>query len=119
MAADWPSRARGVNEARGAASCGAPRVRDGGQAREQRPNIYVRRVHKTANVLNKLPKSVQPRAKQYLQDIWMAETKEDAQAAFDFFLEAYGPKFDKAVARSFSSEGLDQPPESKTANPRY
>ena len=30
-------------------------------------------VHKTANVLNKLPKSVQPRAKQHLQDIWMAE----------------------------------------------
>ncbi len=49
----------------------------------------------------------------------MAETKEDAQAAFDVFLEAYVPKFDKAVARSFSSEGLDQPPESKTANPRY
>ena len=33
-------------------------------------------VHKTANVLNKLPKGVQPRAKQHLQDIWMAETKE-------------------------------------------
>ena len=49
-------------------------------------------VHKTANVLNKLPKSVQPRAKQHLQDIWMAEK------AFDFFLEAYGPKYDKAVA---------------------
>ena len=49
----------------------------------------------------------------------MAETKEDAQAAFDVFLEAYGPKFDKAVARSFFSEGSDQPPESKTANPRY
>ena len=29
-------------------------------------------VHKTANVLNKLPKSVQPRAKRHLQDIWMA-----------------------------------------------
>ncbi len=55
-------------------------------------------VHKTANVLNKLPKSVQPRAKQHLQDIWMAETKEVAEKAFDFFLEAYGPKYDKAVA---------------------
>ncbi len=43
-------------------------------------------VHKTANVLNKLPKSVQPRAKQHLQDIWMAETKQDAEKAFDFFL---------------------------------
>ena len=55
-------------------------------------------VHKTANVLNKLPKSVQPRAKQHLQDIWMAETKRDAEKAFDFFLEAYGAKYDKAVA---------------------
>ena len=55
-------------------------------------------VHKTANVLNKLPKSVQPRAKQYLQDIWMAETRAVAEKAFDFFLEAYGPKYDKAAA---------------------
>jgi len=55
-------------------------------------------VHKTANVLNKLPKSVQPRAKQHLQDIWMAETKQDAEKAFDFFLKAYGAKYDKAVA---------------------
>ncbi len=45
-------------------------------------------VHKTANVLNKLPKSPQPRAKGHLQDIWMAETRQDAEAAFDFFLEA-------------------------------
>ena len=55
-------------------------------------------VHKTANVLNKLPKSVQPRAKQHLQDIWMAETEQEARKAFDFFLEAYGPKYDKAAA---------------------
>ena len=55
-------------------------------------------VHKIANVLNKLPKSVQPRAKQHLQDIWMAETRAVAEKAFDFFLEAYGPKYDKAVA---------------------
>ena len=55
-------------------------------------------VHKTANVLNKLPKSVQPRAKQHLQDIWMAETRAVAEKAFDFFLGAYGPKYDKAVA---------------------
>jgi len=54
-------------------------------------------VHKTANVLNKLPKSAQPRAKQHLQDIWMAETKEDADKAFDFFLQAYRPKYDKAA----------------------
>ena len=64
-----------------------------GTTREQR--CWVR---KTANVLNKLPKSVQPRAKQHLQDIWMAETRAVAEKAFDFFLEADGPKYDKAVA---------------------
>ncbi len=64
-----------------------------GTAREQRCWV-----HKNANVLNKLPKSVQPRAKQHLQDIWMAETKREAEKAFDFFLEAYGAKYDKAAA---------------------
>lgn len=37
-------------------------------------------VHKTANVLAKLPKSVQPKVKASLQDIWMAETREDAKS---------------------------------------
>ncbi len=55
-------------------------------------------VHKTANVLNKLPKSAQPRAKQHLQNVWMAETRADAGKAFDFFLQAYGAKYDKAAA---------------------
>ena len=64
-----------------------------GQTREQRCWV-----HKTANVLNKLPKSIQPRAKQHLQEIWMAETRAAAEKAFDFFLEAYGPKYDKAAA---------------------
>ena len=63
------------------------------QTREQRCWV-----HKTANVLNKLPKSLQPKAKGHLQDIWMAETRGHAEAAFDFFLEAYGAKYDKAAA---------------------
>jgi transposase-like protein len=54
-------------------------------------------VHKTANVLNKLPKSQQPRAKRALQEIWMAETKKDALAAFDAFVETWGIKYEKAV----------------------
>ena len=54
-------------------------------------------VHKTANVLNKLPKSLQGKAKGHLQDIWMAETRQDAEKAFDFFLQAYGAKYDKPV----------------------
>jgi putative transposase len=54
-------------------------------------------VHKTANVLNKLPKSQQSKAKRALQEIWMAETKKDALAAFDAFAETWGVKYDKAV----------------------
>ena len=46
-------------------------------------------VHKTANILNKLPKSQQPKAKRMLQDIWMAETRKDAEAAFDVFVETW------------------------------
>ena len=54
-------------------------------------------VHKTANVLNKLPKSQQSKAKRALQEIWMAETKKDALVAFDAFVETWGVKYDKAV----------------------
>ena len=54
-------------------------------------------VHKTANVLAKLPKSQQPKAKRALQEIWMAETKADAEVAFDAFIESYQVKYEKAV----------------------
>jgi putative transposase len=54
-------------------------------------------VHKTANVLNKLPKSQQPKAKRALKEIWMGETKKDALLAFDAFIETWGIKYDKAV----------------------
>ncbi len=54
-------------------------------------------VHKTVNVLDKLPKSAQKKAKGHLQDIWMAETKENAEKAFDYFIEAYGAKYPKAA----------------------
>lgn len=54
-------------------------------------------VHKTANVLNKLPKSQHPKAKQALQEIWMAATKAEALTAFDAFVETWGVKYDKAV----------------------
>src|ERR1700694_3330682 len=54
-------------------------------------------VHKTANVLNKLPKSQQPKAKRALQEIWMAETSKDAEAAFDAFIESYALKYEKAA----------------------
>ena len=44
-------------------------------------------VHKTANVLNALPNSAQPKAKEALHEIWMAETRADAQRAFDQFID--------------------------------
>lgn len=53
-------------------------------------------VHKTANVLNVLPKSKQPSAKAALHEIWMAETKEQATQSFDAFLESYDAKYPKA-----------------------
>src|SRR3954468_10773610 len=55
-------------------------------------------IHRVTNVLNKLPKSQQPKAKRSLQEIWMAETSKDAQAAFDAFIAAYQLKYDKAAA---------------------
>src|ERR1700731_3322056 len=54
-------------------------------------------VHKTANILNKLPKSQHTKAKRALQAIWMAETKTDADAAFDAFSESYEVKYEKAA----------------------
>ena len=53
-------------------------------------------VHKTVNVLNNLPKSVQPKAKSDLHDIWQAETREAANKAFDYFQEKYNKKYPKA-----------------------
>ncbi len=54
-------------------------------------------VHKTANVLARLPKSQQPKAKRALQEIWMAETKASAEIAFGAFVESYEVKYDKAA----------------------
>ena len=54
-------------------------------------------VHKTANVLNKVPKAVQPKIKERLQDIWMAETRDDAHKAFDLCVEQFEVKYPKAM----------------------
>src|SRR5205807_7051380 len=53
-------------------------------------------VHKTASVINKLAKSQQAKAKRALQEIW-TETRNDAEAAFDAFVQTYAVKCDKAV----------------------
>jgi transposase-like protein len=55
-------------------------------------------VHKTANILNKMPKSIQGKAKSMLHDIWMAAARSDAQKAFDLFLETFRAKYPAAVA---------------------
>lgn len=54
-------------------------------------------VHKTANILNKLPKSVQPKVKADLHEIWMAETREAAYLAFDRVLKRFGAKYPQAM----------------------
>jgi putative transposase len=54
-------------------------------------------VHKTANVLDKLPKSVQPTAKADLREVWMAPDRATADAAIETFAEKYGAKYEKAV----------------------
>ena len=61
------------------------------QTREQRCWV-----HKTANVLNKMPRSVQPKAKADLHEIWQAETRAAAHEAFDHFLEKYSAKYEAA-----------------------
>ena len=54
-------------------------------------------VHKTVNVLDKLPKSQHQAAKANLREIWMSATKADAIKAFDRFIETYGVKWPKAA----------------------
>jgi transposase-like protein len=54
-------------------------------------------VHKTANVLNNMPKSIQAKAKSMLHDIWMAERRADAQKALDLFITTFQAKYPKAA----------------------
>ena len=54
-------------------------------------------VHKTANVLNKLPVAQQAKAKEALHQIWMAECRVDAEQAFAHFLLTYEAKYPKAT----------------------
>ena len=54
-------------------------------------------VHKTANILDKLPKAVQSKAKSMIQDMYMAPTKKDALEAYDHFVNAFSDKYPKAV----------------------
>ena len=53
-------------------------------------------MHKTANILDKMPKSVQSKAKQAIYDMYMSSTKAEALKAYDEFLNLYGVKFPRA-----------------------
>lgn len=53
--------------------------------------------HKMGNVLDKLPKSQQAKAKSLLQEIWMSATRKEAYSAFDVFINEYHAKYPKAA----------------------
>jgi transposase-like protein len=62
------------------------------QTREQRCWV-----HKTANVVNKMPKSLHEKARALLQDIWMAPGRQEASKAFDLFVQTFEAKYPKAA----------------------
>jgi len=53
--------------------------------------------HKTGNVLNALPKSLQAKGKEAIQDIWQADTRENSEKAFDLFIKTFEAKYPKAT----------------------
>lgn len=55
-------------------------------------------VHTTANILDKLPKSVQPEAKRMIHEMYLSPTRAKAEAAYEHFVAAYRAKYPKAVA---------------------
>lgn len=63
------------------------------------PNTAQQRcwVHKTANVMEKLPKSMQPKVKEVLHNIWGAETRKSAETTFDNCIDRFTPKYPKAM----------------------
>jgi putative transposase len=71
--------------------------------------------HKTANILDKMPKSVQPKAKEKIHDICLAPTKAQALVAYNGFLSLYGKKFAEAadasqkIKKSFSPSMTSRP----------
>jgi transposase-like protein len=92
-----------------------------GETREQRCWV-----HKTANVLNNMPKSVQPRAKADIHEIWMAESRAAASKALDAFLKKYQAKYavaceclekDRDVLLSFYNFPAEHWAHLRTTNP--
>ena len=100
----WSEMLRNL-KARGLQSLPALAVGDGALGfwaalREEFPTIREQRcwVHKTANILDKMPKGVQSKAKSMIHDMYMAETKAQAMAAYDEFINLYQAKYPAACA---------------------
>ena len=55
------------------------------------------RVHKTIDLLDKLPKSVQGKAKEMIHDMYLAENQKTALAACSLFIETFKDKYANAV----------------------
>ena len=98
----WQEMLRDLKQ-RGLKECPKLAVGDGGLGfwaalREEFPETIEQRcwVHKTANVLDKMPKSIQPRAKVHICDMYMAPTRDEAFRAYDYFLSHYRAKYEKA-----------------------
>jgi putative transposase len=67
-------------------------------------------VHKTVNILDKMPKSVQGKAKQLIHEMYLAPTRKAALAAYDQFISSYQIKFPKACeCLAKDKEGWTQP----------
>ena len=98
----WQEMLRDL-KARGLTNLPALAVGDGGLGfwaalREEFPTVREQRcwVHKTANILDKMPKGVQSKAKQHIHEMYLAETKEEALRAYKEFLHLYKAKFPRA-----------------------
>src|SRR5262245_6833433 len=63
-------------------------------------------VHKTSNILDKLPRGTEPKAKAALHEIYLAETKAAAERAFDLFVATYEAKYPKAVECLVKDRGV-------------
>jgi putative transposase len=66
--------------------------------RQQLSSVAGYGVHRTRNILDKLPKSLQSQAKKDIHEIYQSPTKQDALKAFDRFVKVYEAKYPKAVA---------------------
>jgi hypothetical protein len=97
---------RGVLRAGSGASAGVRRWDEGDDQRGAQEYDCARMVHKTANVLDKLPKGSQPKAKGMLHDIYMAEGREEAGKALDLFVTTYQAKYPKATECLVKDRGV-------------